>query len=214
VFLFALTEGLSFFKAITATNLMIAWGIFLIIIGGYCLTKKNLLREKINSLRHSAVSLYNDNGNAVKALIIFIAFFMLARTVLAVITAVPYDSDVMTYHLARVGYWIQHQSVDYYDTCDLRHLYSPVFAEYIQLHVFLITGGDLFANMLQNLSGYGCCILLYAVMKKLGCSIKWALFSCILAISMNLFNAEMGTADADLVGTFYLMVLISLACCY
>jgi len=209
VFLFALTEGLSFFKAITATNLMIAWGIFLIIIGGYCLTKKNLLREKINSLRHSAVSLYNDNGNAVKALIIFIAFFMLARTVLAVITA-PHNVDSMTYHLSRIGYWIQHQNVDYYETPELRQLFSPVFAEYINLHVFLITGGDLFANMLQNFSAYGCVFLIYGIIKRLGLSIKWALFGCVLTMSMNIFSAESMSTQVDMVSAFYLIILIYL----
>jgi len=208
-FVFVLIEGLNLFKAITATNLMTAWGIFLILWGGYIFPRKKILRDKINSLKNSASSLYRDNGASVKALIIFIAFFMLARTVLAVVGA-PDGYDVVTYHLPRVMFWLQHHSVDYYPTTYWAQIYEPVFAEYVNLNVWLLTGGDLFVAMFQNLSGYGCCILLYAVMKKLGCSIKWALFSCILAISMNLFNAEMGTADADLVGTFYLMVLIYL----
>ena len=206
-FLFALTEVLSFFTAITASNLLIAWGIFLIIVGGYCLARREILKNKINTLKKTAVSLYSGNGNAVKAMIIFIAFFMIYRTIIAIITAVPYDSDVMAYHLSRIGYWIQHQSVAHFDTFDLRHLRAPVFAEYINLHVFLITGGDLFANMVQNLSAYGCLFLIYGIIRKLGCGIKWALFGCILALSMNNFAGESVTAEVDLAAAFYLMPL-------
>lgn len=205
-FLFALVEGLNIFKAITSVNLMIAWGIFLIITGGYCLKKKNLLQMKITSLRQSAVSLYGDNGASVKALIIFIAFFMIARTLLALIIA-PHDADSNSYHLPRIIYWIQHQSVDYYDTHVMRQLFSPVFAEYINLNVWLLTGGDFFINMLQNFSAYGCLILLYGIIRELGCGIKWALFGCILALTMNIFAAESMTSQVDLAGTFYLMIL-------
>ena len=141
-----------------------------------------------------------------KAMIVFIAFFMLSLTVLALIT-VPYNPDSMTYHLSRIMFWIQHQSVDYYDTCVMRQLFSPVFAEYINLHVFLLTGGDLFANMLQNFSAYGCIFLLYGIIRKLGCNIKYALFGCILTLSMNIFCAESLSTQVDLVGTFYLMML-------
>ncbi len=205
-FLFALTEGLNIFKAITATNLIIAWVIYLILGGGYIFSRKNVLREKIISLKQSAVSLYRDNGTSVKALIIFIAFFMLARTVLALITA-PYNGDSMSYHLSRIVYWIQHQSIDYYDTSILSQLFSPVFAEYINLNIFLISGGDLFANMLQNFSAYGCLFLLYGIVRKLGCGIKWALFGCILTLSMHIFAAESITTQVDVVSAFYLMVL-------
>ncbi len=205
-FVFVLVEGLNFFKAITAANLMIVWGIFLIVIGGYCVSKRALLKNKIALLKRSVVSLYRNNRTSVKALIIFITFFMVARTILAVITA-SHDADSMTYHLSRIMYWIQHKSVDYYDTHVMRQLFSPVFAEYINLNVFLLTGGDLFVNMLQNFSAYGCLLLLYGIIKNLGCGIKWALFGCVLALSMNIFVAESLSTQVDMVGAFYLVTL-------
>ena len=206
-YLFALTEGLNVYKAITSQNIIIGWGVFLVLMLVYCLMRATLIRNKVVSLRNSLYNLYYKRDRAVKAIIWYLAIFMILRTVLAIIT-VPYNHDSMTYHLSRVMYWIQHQSVDYYETAVIRQLYSPVFAEYINLNMFLFTGGDLFANMLQNLSSYGVLLLLYGIIRRMGCGIKWALFGCILATGMNIFFAESLTTQVDMVGAFYLMILI------
>ena len=61
---------------------------------------------------------------------------------------VPYNYDSMTYHLGRIGHWIDNGSVAHYVSCIDRQIYSPVMSEYEMLHMFLLNGNDSFLNLL------------------------------------------------------------------
>ncbi|XGB42694.1 MAG: hypothetical protein LVS60_02285 [Nodosilinea sp. LVE1205-7] len=50
---------------------------------------------------------------------------LLGLSLLVALVAPPNNWDSMTYHMARVMYWIQHQSVAHYPTHNLRQLDSP-----------------------------------------------------------------------------------------
>ena len=58
---------------------------------------------------------------------------------LAVYT-VPYNWDSMTYHLSRIANWTQNQSAAHYATHNIREIVSPVLAEFLNLHVYILSG--------------------------------------------------------------------------
>src|SRR5262249_16711830 len=61
----------------------------------------------------------------------------------------PNNWDSMTYHLARVVYWIENRSVGAFTTNNPRQVVLPPGAEYVLLALQVITGTDAFANFLQ-----------------------------------------------------------------
>ncbi|MBF0594437.1 MAG: glycosyltransferase family 39 protein [Candidatus Omnitrophica bacterium] len=63
--------------------------------------------------------------------------------------APPNTWDSMTYHMARVGYWQQNNSVMNYPTSIMRQLVFTPFAEYVILHLQILSGDDRLANMVQ-----------------------------------------------------------------
>ncbi len=65
----------------------------------------------------------------------------------------PNSADAMAYHLPRVVYWLQQQSVHFFPTVYFNQISMPPFAEYLALQGFLLTGDDRLVNVVQ-FSGY------------------------------------------------------------
>jgi len=57
--------------------------------------------------------------------------------------------DVLTYHMPRVLHWVQGASLEPFPTHDSRQLYHPPFAELIDLHFLLLSGGDRWVGPLR-----------------------------------------------------------------
>ncbi|MBF0386965.1 MAG: glycosyltransferase family 39 protein [Candidatus Omnitrophica bacterium] len=83
-----------------------------------------------------------------KVLLSMAAFIVLVVGFIA-LYAPPNTWDSMTYHMARVGHWRQNSSVMNYPTNIIRQLVYLPFAEYIILHLQILSGGDRCANMVQ-----------------------------------------------------------------
>lgn len=210
-YLYLVTEILSSFHLLSALPVSILWIIYTLLCVYYCLKHKQettlLLNNAVSRFRNCVGIIQEDHA---LALLIFIVLFISLRsTFLAIITA-PNNYDSMTYHLSRIMFWIENRSVAYFDTNIKRQLISPPLAEYINLHVILLSGGDVYVNMLQNLSSYGCMTLLYSILRRINCSRKWSVTGVLLMITMNAYYAETISTQVDIVGTFFLFIILYL----
>lgn len=64
--------------------------------------------------------------------------------------APPNTYDSMTYHMSRVAHWIQNESVAFYPTSIERQNEPPPFAEFVILHLQLLSESDRWANSVQT----------------------------------------------------------------
>lgn len=124
------------------------------------------------------------------------------------IFTVPYNYDSMSYHLARVGYWMDHQSVSHY-ICNIdRQIYSPVLAEYNLLHIMLLGGSDTFVNFLQYTAMFAAAYFIYQSARLLGTNRTFSLFGAFVFMMMPLTISQSITTQNDLFVTVFFAIFI------
>lgn len=80
------------------------------------------------------------------AIMCIVVLYMAFRTV-------PYNWDSMTYHLTRIVHWVQNGSVAHYACHDISQISGPPLAEFVNLHVYVLSGNtDYLVNLLQAAS--------------------------------------------------------------
>lgn len=142
--------------------------------------------------------------------IIMLGILLILSAVLLVgaIFTVPYNYDSMSYHLARVGYWMDHQSVSHY-ICNIdRQIYSPVLAEYNLLHIMLLGGNDTFVNFLQYGSMFAAAYFIYQSARRLGTNRTFSLFGAFVFMMMPLTISQSITTQNDLFVTVFFAIFI------
>jgi len=115
----------------------------------------------------------------------------------------PNNFDSMTYHLARIGYWLQNQSLNHFYTHDMRQTYSAPNAEILILWPMLFLKSDLLANVIQWLAYCGTGLLVYRTAQLLGFEKRAALFSALVYLSLPMVVLQSTSTQNDLVATFF-----------
>lgn len=202
---YLLTYVLSAATAITRKNLIFCYGALLVIL---VLLLLCLRRSLLESLRDSLLSLRGIDTQGI-FLILAAVLFSAGMLYLSVKTT-PYNYDSMTYHLPRIAQWAQNHSVAHYATHDIRQVTSPVLAEYVNLHVYLLDGyNDRFFNVLQC-----ACFLLSAagvlhLSRRTGCSRQTAFVSVLLYLACPIVFSEALNTQVDVVAGVFGMGFVA-----
>jgi len=133
------TELLSCFSALRFEFVWPCW----ILIGLFAVVR---LRGAVRHLRPRKV-LWREIAFASALLT------MVATVGATAVLSAPNSADAMAYHLPRVIYWLQQDSVRFFPTVYFNQITMPPLAEYAVMHTFLISGGDHLVNLVQ-FSGY------------------------------------------------------------
>src|SRR5262249_51234703 len=130
VFVVLTTEVLSLFHALRPIPLALCW------LGALCFCVRSVPRPR---------SRFTFSLN------LLIAAAIAGIAAIIAVTALlypPNSADAMAYHMPRVVYWAQAHSVAFFATPYLNQIMLQPMNEYVMLHVFLLTGGDWFINLI------------------------------------------------------------------
>ncbi len=114
--------------------------------------------------------------------------------------------DSMTYHMPRVMHWIQNKSVDFYATSEIRQITSPPLAEYMIMHVMLLSGSDKFVCMVHGMSYVLSAGLIYFISIKMKAEKRYAYLAVFLFLMMPPAIAEAVTTQNDLFSALILLL--------
>jgi len=158
------TEVLSLINQITFKGVLLFWSlvvVFEIIVLISMIRSKKFDLSQIKSLKRKLIF------TGYEWLIIGLLGVICATTLLIALLSPPNNYDSMTYHMARVAEWIQHQNVNFYPTAIPRQNHSMPFAEYVVLQFQILSRSDLYANLVQWLSFIFSIVIVSLITKEL-----------------------------------------------
>lgn len=151
----AVTELLSVFDALTAGTLSAAW-LALALAGGAVWWRRP-------AGKRAPVQI-----DWLTALYSAASVLIFSLTLVTALASPPNSADAMAYHMPRVLYWSEQHSVRIFPTPYLNQVMLQPFAEYLTLNGYVVSGGDRFANLGQWLASVGCAIGVSLIAKRFG----------------------------------------------
>jgi hypothetical protein len=199
VIVVAATETLSLFDAVTASNLAALWLALAATAGMAAVVVRKRRAGRVEPAGARPV---------VPRLLLAGCVTILGITLLIAVVAPPDHIDVMTYHMGRVAHWIQARSVDYYPTGILRQNYQMPFAEFVILHLQLLSGGDRWANLVQWASFVLCGLTVSLILAEMRQSpgVQWA--GALIAFATPMAILEATGAQNDVVVALWLLAFL------
>jgi hypothetical protein len=207
VALIAITECLSVFVAIGEPGVALAWTLFL--------AAAVVVASRYRAAHTAGISSTAAVGNAthddilVRAQLLAIALIAATALFLAYVSA-PATADAMTYHLPRIEHWIQNRSVAPYPSNIERELWPGPGAEYIMLHVELLSRGDRGATLVQWAAYVANIIAVWLIAAELGASRRGRVLAAFLAATIPGAVAQATGAQVELVFSFWLACAVFL----
>lgn len=129
---------------------------------------------------------------------VVLGVLVLAELVVA-LAAPPNNWDSQTYHLPKIEHWVQQGSVDFFPTEIHRQVTLAPGAEYLLLHLRLLTGGDALDNLLQWAAGLGCALVASRIAGQLGGGRTAQLVSAFVVGTAPMVVLESTSTQTDLV---------------
>ena len=191
-------EILSVFGMVTRTALLLFWvAVFVVLV---ILSFFQIKKQK-GSLKTLIIRLLD----VIKRYKIW--YILVAALLFLAVYTVPYNWDSMTYHLSRIANWTQNRSVAHYATHNIREIVSPVLAEFMNLHVYILSGeSDVFFNLLQCVSALTNVWLVYEIAQKLGCARKYAGLAAFICFTAPSAFGEALSTQVDQFAAVWLLV--------
>ncbi|MEU4337635.1 glycosyltransferase family 39 protein [Micromonospora lupini] len=118
---------------------------------------------------------------------------------LVALLAEPNNFDSQTYHLPKVEHWVAQGDLDFWPTAIHRQVTIPPGAEYLLLHLRLLTGGDALHNLVQWAAGVLCLLVAARITAQLGGGRRAQLITAFVLASTPMVVLQATSTQTDLV---------------
>lgn len=202
VLTWALTEILSLFHWLNHPALATAWLILNMIVWMAAITarRSGLGTASLQSLAPGGTTLSRAEWGLVA---IWLSLVFL--TLLVALLRPPNTWDSMTYHMARVATWIQNGSIAFFPSHIERQNHSMPMAEFLILHLQLLSGSDRLANLVQWVAYVSSVLLSSLLAGRLGLGRKGQLFTAVFCASMPMAIFQATSTQTDLITSFFVL---------
>jgi len=127
------------------------------------------------------------------------------------LSAPPNTWDATTYHVARVGHWIQDARVGLFPTPNPREIELAPFAEIAIAHLVLLSGGDRLANCVQWGAMLGSWVAVSRIAAQIGAGPRGQALAAVFAATLPMGILQGSSAQNDHVAAFWLVAFASFA---
>jgi hypothetical protein len=141
---------------------------------------------------------WGSAGRGQRLMIGTVGGLVLAELVVALL-AEPNNFDSQTYHLPKVERWAAQGDLEFWPTAIHRQVTVPPGAEYLLLHLRLLTGGDAFHNLVQGAAGFGCLLVASRIVAQFGGGRRAQVVSVFLLATTPMVLLQATSTQTDLV---------------
>jgi hypothetical protein len=206
-------EGLSLCQLLSRFPLSVFWILtsFLSAVLYFHLCDKNLSTIKTHVCARIKRITHYFTQNPFTPLEWFLLVSMILILILIGTTAYiapPNNWDSMTYHMSRVAHWAQNQSVISYPTNIERQIRYQPFAEYVILHLQVLTRSDRLANCVQFLSLLGAAIGISLIAKFLKLKRQGQILSSFLCLTIPMAILQGSSTQNDVTVSFFVITSV------
>lgn len=205
VFIAASTEILGAFNLINRYAVTACWIVLNALLAGYWLKIKGIrgvtIRSVVQEWLGRGRNFYTELG-PLTSLMLLILFLI---TLVVAIIAPPNNQDSMSYHLSRLGYWVQQGNVAHYASHIERSIAFSPFSEYVHLHALLLSGSDRFFQLLQWSCLVGIAAVLSMIVRLFSASATALRLGICFAVTLPIVVLESMTTQNDLVVAFFVI---------
>lgn len=195
LFAYIVTEICSFLHIIDRTIIVGSW---------ICLILLLLILLVVNGKKNvEIIKVEKDRDN--RPIRLFLGLICVGMLILSAVS-ITSNWDSMTYHMPRVMHWIQNKSTDFYATSEVRQITSPPLAEYMIMHVMLLSGSDKFVCMVHGMSYVLSAGLIYFISIKMKVEKRYAYLAVFLFLMMPPAIAEAVTTQNDLFSALIMLL--------
>ncbi|WP_433265237.1 glycosyltransferase family 39 protein [Micromonospora vinacea] len=118
---------------------------------------------------------------------------------LIALLAEPNNFDSQTYHLPKVEHWVAQGDLDFWPTAIHRQVTIPPGAEYLLLHLRLLTGGDQLHNLVQWAAGVLCLLVAARITAQLGGGRRAQLLTAFVLATTPMVVLQATSTQTDLI---------------
>ncbi|KAB1919067.1 phospholipid carrier-dependent glycosyltransferase [Micromonospora noduli] len=118
---------------------------------------------------------------------------------LVALLAEPNNFDSQTYHLPKVEHWVAQGDLDFWPTAIHRQVTIPPGAEYLLLHLRLLTGGDHLHNLVQWAAGVVCLLVAARITAQLGGGRRAQLLTAFVLATTPMVVLQATSTQTDLI---------------
>lgn len=130
---------------------------------------------------------------------------------LIALLAEPNNFDSQTYHLPKVEHWVVQGDLDFWPTAIHRQVTIPPGAEYLLLHLRLLTGSDVLHNLVQWAAGVLCLLVAARITAQLGGGRRAQLITAFVLASTPMVALQATSTQTDLVCAAWVACAATLA---
>lgn len=199
------TEVLGLFNLINRFAVTGAWIIFNAALGATWLKLKSVRDINFRSLTQrwldSIRNFYRELGLWTVTMLAVLS----SITGIVAVMAIPNNQDSLSYHLSRLGYWIQQGNVAHYASHIERSISFSPFSEYVHLHTFLLSGSERYFQLLQWGCLLGILALISMIIRLFSKSPAALRIGMCFAATLPIVVLESMTTQNDLVVAFFIL---------
>jgi len=196
------TEVLSLFRGITTPHIISLW-LAVVLLAAFG------LRDRVSS-GWAILRRWRPHELGPVDWVPAAALFVLFGGTLASALLYPTTNyDSLAYHMPRVFFWMQNQTVAHFPTAEARQLFSSTFVEYSVLQLKALSGGgERLANLVQWTAYVFAVLTVSLIAKELGASRSGQHLSAIVGASVPMALLQASTTQNDLTCALWCLIAI------